>query len=114
MVKICEGLLQWLSSKESACNAGDTVSIPGWERSPGGENGNPQYSCLKNPVDRGAWQAAVQRVVKSWIRLSTHTQTHTQICEDLYGGESVKVLVTYSFLTLCDPMDCSQNTRPEY
>ena len=101
MVKICEGLLQWLSSKESACNAGDTVSIPGWERSPGGENGNPfQYSCLKNPVDRGAWRAAVQRVVKSWIRLSTHTHTHThtQICEDLYGGESVShLLISDSF-----------------
>ena len=37
-------------SKESACNAGDLGSIPGWGRSPGGGNGNPlQYSCLENP-----------------------------------------------------------------
>ena len=43
--------------KASACNAGDLVSIPGSERSPGKGNGNPlQHSCLGNPIDRGAWQ----------------------------------------------------------
>ena len=55
--------------KESACSAGDTGDvglIPGLERSPGGESGNPlQYAYLKNPMDRGAWQATVQRVTKS-------------------------------------------------
>ena len=41
-------------------------SIPGSGRSPGEENGNPlQYSCLKNPVDRGAWLATVQRFAES-------------------------------------------------
>ena len=46
--------------KESACSAGDPGSIPGLERSPGERNGKPlQYSCLKNFVDRGAWQATV-------------------------------------------------------
>ena len=41
-------------------NAGDAVSIPGLERSPGVGNGNPpQYSCLENAMDRGAWQATV-------------------------------------------------------
>ena len=41
--------------RESACNAGDLVSIPGSGRSPGEGNGNPlQYSCLENPTDRGA------------------------------------------------------------
>ena len=41
--------------KESACNAGDRCLIPRLGRSPGGGNGNPlQYSCLKNPMDRGA------------------------------------------------------------
>ena len=45
-------------SKESACNGGDLGSIPGSERSPREGNGNPlQYSCLKNPMDGGAWQA---------------------------------------------------------
>ena len=46
--------------KESACNAGDPCSIPGSGISPGEGNGNPlQYSCLKNPMDRGAWWATV-------------------------------------------------------
>ena len=46
--------------------AGDVGSIPGPGRSPGGGHGNPlQYSCLENPMDRGAWQATVQRVAKS-------------------------------------------------
>ena len=53
--------------KESACNTGDLDSIPGWGRSPGEGNGNPlQYSCLKNSMDRGAWQAAVHGIAKSW------------------------------------------------
>ena len=48
------------SDKESACNAGDPGLIPGSGRSPGEGHGNPlQYSCLENPMDRGAWQAAV-------------------------------------------------------
>ena len=45
-------------SKESACNAGDISSILGLVRSPGEGNGYPlQYSCLENPLDRGAWRA---------------------------------------------------------
>ena len=60
----------WLSGKESTSNAGDvardTVSIPGSGRSPGGGNGNPlQYSCLGNPMDRGAWRAIVHGVAKA-------------------------------------------------
>ena len=48
----------------------DMGSIPGLEKSPGGGHGNPlQYSSLKNPVDRGAWWAAVHKVAKSWPRL---------------------------------------------
>ena len=43
----------------------DAGSIPGSGRSPGGGHGNPlQYSCLENPIDRGAWQATVHRVSK--------------------------------------------------
>jgi len=42
--------------KEYACNAGDLDVIPELRRSPGGRHGNPlQYSCLENPMDRGAW-----------------------------------------------------------
>ena len=52
--------------KESACNAGDLGLIPGLGRSPGEGNGNPlQYSCLENPMDRGAWQVIVHGVAKS-------------------------------------------------
>ena len=52
--------------KESACSAGDPGSIPGLERFPGEGNGNPlQYSCLKNPMDGGAWSATVHGVAKS-------------------------------------------------
>ena len=52
-------------SKESAYNAGDLGSIPGWGRSPGEGNGNPlQYSCLENSTDRGAWWATVHGVAE--------------------------------------------------
>ena len=52
--------------KESVCNVGDLGSIPGLERSPGGGHGNPlQYSCLENPMDRGAWGATAHGVSKS-------------------------------------------------
>ena len=71
--------------KESTWNAGDLGLIPGLRRSPGEGHGNPlQYSCLENPMDRGAWQATVHRVAQSRTRLNqlrarahTHTHTHT-------------------------------------
>ena len=60
--------------KNLPANAGDVRDmgwIPGLGRSPGGGHGNPlQYSCLKNPVDRGAWQASVDEVTKSQTQLS--------------------------------------------
>ena len=55
----------WLNGKESVCNAGDVRSVLGFRRSPGGGNGTPlQYSCLGNPMDRGAWWATVHGVTK--------------------------------------------------
>ena len=55
--------------KNLPANAGDVRdvgSVPGSGRFPGGGHGNPlQYSCLENPLDRGAWQAMVHRVAKS-------------------------------------------------
>ena len=58
-------------SKEFACNAGDLGLIPGLRRSPGGGHRNPlQYSCLENPMDRGAWRATVHGITKSQTRLS--------------------------------------------
>ena len=63
--------------KSSPANREDAVdmgSIPVSERSLGGGNGNPlQYSCLENPMNRGAWQAKVHRVSKNWTWLNTHT-----------------------------------------
>ena len=64
-------LLWWLSDKESACNAGDSGSIPELGRSPGAGNGNPlQFSCLRNPTHRGAWWPMVQGVAKSQTQLN--------------------------------------------
>ena len=63
------GLPRGLSDKESTCQAGDAGLIPGWGRCPGEENGNPlQWVVLGNPVRRGAWQAAVNGLTKSWTQ----------------------------------------------
>ena len=52
--------------KEYACNAGDLGLIPGSGSSPGGGHGNLlHYSCLENPMDRGAWWATVHGIAKS-------------------------------------------------
>ena len=60
--------------KASACNVGDPGLIPGLGRSSGEGNGNPlQYSCLENPMDRGAWQAT--EAAKGRTRLSDFTFT---------------------------------------
>ena len=68
---VFKGPPQWLSSKQSTCNAGDVGSIPGSGRFPGGGNGNPlQYSRVGNPMDGGAWWATVHGVGNSWTRLS--------------------------------------------
>ena len=62
--------------------------IPGLGRSPEGGHGNPlQYSCLENPVDRGAWQATVHRVVDMTEATLAHMQTHiilTNLNVDLF------------------------------
>ena len=56
--------------KESTYNAGDLGSIPGLGRFSEKGHGNPlQYSCLENPMDRGAWHSTVHRVIKSQTQL---------------------------------------------
>ena len=63
-------------SSVSTCNAGDPGSIPELGRSPGEGNGTPlQYSCLENPMDGGAWKAAVHRVTEGLTQLSDFTFT---------------------------------------
>ena len=68
--------------------AGDISLIPGSRRSPGGGHGNPlQYSCLENPMDRGAWWGIVHGVAKSQTQLkqfSTHAHT---MCRERDRGE---------------------------
>ena len=61
------------NGKESACNAGDHGSVPGWGRSHREGNGYPlQYSCLENSMDRGAWRATAHGVAKRKAQLSNN------------------------------------------
>ena len=68
-VCVCVDFPRGSAVKKSTCSAGateDIGSIPGLGRSPGGGHSNPlQYSYLENPMDRGAWQTMVHRVMKS-------------------------------------------------
>ena len=65
------GFLGGSVGKESVYNAEDSGSIPGLEKAPEEGNGDPlQYSCLGNPMDRGAWRATVHGVTKSLTQLS--------------------------------------------
>ena len=72
-----QGFPDGASGKEPACRAGDVRdmdSTPGLGRSPGGGHGNPlQYSCLENPMDRGAWWAMAHGVAKSQTGLKDLT-----------------------------------------
>ena len=106
--------------KNLSADTGDVRNaglIPVSGRSPGEGNGNPLwYSCLENPMDRGAWQATVHRVLKSQMWLSQHPQSYK-------GGPTLRTtsslkyllkahilcLVTQSCPTLCDPMDHSSS-----
>ena len=76
------GLPRWLSGKESACqakDAGDASSIPVSERFPGKGNSNPpQYPCLGNPTDRGAWWATVHEVER--VRHDLETKPPSSKC----------------------------------
>ena len=89
-----KGLPWWLSGKESACQAGNAGSIPGSGRSPGEGNGSPlHYSCQENPMDSGAWRAAVYGVTKesgmTW-RLNSNkmekTPVNGRICRTVIMG----------------------------
>ena len=75
--------------------------IPGLGRSPGGGHGNLlQYSCLENPMDRGAWQATVHRVAQSWTQLnflSMHASSLTTIIIVLMNN-TINNKYTTSFL----------------
>ena len=81
-------------------------SIPGSGRSPGGGNGNPlQYSCLENPMDGGAWRAAVHGVAKSQTRLKRPSTQH-------FISSVQFSPVAQSCPTFCNPMNCSTPGLP--
>ena len=112
------GLPWWLSGKESPCSAGDTRdtgSIPESGRSPGGGHDSAlQYSCLENPMDRGAW-ATVHRVGHDWsdwapIHVHTGKSLIQPVFKYLSHGRNIygiindmlqtTFLVTFSFFPL--------------
>ena len=76
----------WRSGKEYGCQCKRCKRhslIPGWGRLPGGRNGNPlQYSCLENPMDRGAWRARIHGVAESETSTNTHTNVKGYIVYD--------------------------------
>ena len=81
----CEVFPGGSEDKASACNTGDPGLIPGLGRSPGKGNGNPlEYSCLENPMDRGAWRATVHGIAKSRTRLSDFTQVNIEYVFQVY------------------------------
>ena len=83
--------------KESACNAGAAGSILGSPRSPEGRHDNPsQYSCLENPMCRGACKAIVHRVIKSqtWLKwLNTYTQHPLVSSKEHSPTKKIRVLM---------------------
>ena len=97
------GLPRWLSGKKknppaNVGDAGDSSLIPGSGRSPGGGNDNPlQYSCLENPMARGAWQTTPHKKAMSLTRLSTHMHVCVVIVVQLLS----------SMWFFCNPMDCN-------
>ena len=78
--------------KNLPANAGDAGSIPGPGRSPGGGHGNPlQYSCLGNPMERGAWQGTVHGVTKSWTQLTPSLSLTSRISPSQLGSTVLAV-----------------------
>ena len=89
--------------KESACNAGDPGLIPGLGRSPGEGNGNPlQYSSLKNPMGRGAWQATVHGVARVGHDLVTKPPPLIWSQDDPLS-QIVKIMFTFLTLAVQEP-----------
>ena len=90
------GLPRWCFPvvKKIPANTGDIRDmglIPGLERFPGGGHGNPlQYSCLENPMDRGAWWATVHGVAKSKTRLK-RLSTHIIVLKDCFMEKRIDV-----------------------
>ena len=98
-----------LSGKESIFNAGDTVDVglfPGLGRSLGGGRGNPlQYSCLENPMDSGAWRAAIHGIAKE-LDTTGRRGTHGLIFPStlvIHTGVLMQTAFFLTHLTVEDP-----------
>ena len=103
--------------KESACKTGDRGSIPGSGRSPGKGNGNPlQYSCLGNPMGRGAWWATVHGVAKNRTQLSNECDAcGINLVPPLETEHKPSVVKAWGVLTLGSPRNSTKlcpSTRP--
>ena len=82
--------------KNPSANAGDLVLIPELRRSSGEGNGNPlQYSCLGNPMDRGAWWASVHKSQRVGHHLATEHEQDEKWC---WGIPNVRKIEKHSFL----------------
>ena len=96
--------------KASACNVGDLGSIAGWRRSPGEGNGNPlQYSCLENPMDRGAWWVTVRGVSK---RLDTTERFHSLHFEGWIIGSVLHIEFVFACAPLLKTLKTLQSLGP--
>ena len=85
--------------KESACNMGDLVSIPGLGRSPGGGHDNPlQYSCLKNPHGQRSLAGYSPRVIKSQIQLITAQHSSATSHEMNFSHVIISLSLTFEIL----------------
>ena len=102
--------------KASAYNAGDLGSNPGLGKSPGEGNGNPlQYSCLENPMDRGAWglvgwSMGLQRVGHDW-ETNTHTHTHTHTQSYVILTVALKIGFLYLMIAFLIPSNVGIGSR---
>ena len=114
------GLPWWISGKESACNEGvakDIGTIPGSGRFPWGEHGHPlRYSCLENPIDRGAWRAIVHRVAKSrtWLTDFTLYGKHLYYICSIYIKWKWKSLSCTQLFAIPWTIQFMEFSRPEY
>ena len=101
-----QGLPCSSDGKESACNVGDSGSIPGSGRSSGEGNGNSlQHSCLKNPMGRGAWQAMVCGDMTEQLILLLYNRYNLKLYAKLYVYVYIEL---FSHVQLFwGPMNCS-------
>ena len=108
----------WLSTIQSACNAGDTGdagSLSGLGRSPR-EVATTQYSCLENSLDRGAWWATVpwsQRVGHDWMTKHAHIWHMYDCCENFTDTTSVILKTTWEVDTANISVFRMRNLSPE-